>query len=284
MIEWDQWRTMLAIFRSGTYAGAARSLRVDATTVGRRLKLLEERLGHRLFLREGDRFYPTQRCEALLSHVEAAAEALRDAEQDSAVTERGAVWRDLRMTAPPFLVSNLFAPAIGVLTNRRRIRVELVGTASKAGLQRREADIAIRIEDRRGEISSRNDRIAAEVIGSLAYAVYGAKESDPGALPWAGLMEEHLRTTGSDVMAELAGGEGFQFRAYQFGPLQEIVAAGVARAMLPRFIADHDPRLVRAGETVLEQPLWMLYHRQDRDVAHLRAARSWITGLAGARL
>ena len=75
MVEWDQWRTLLAVFRHGTYSRAAQSLRVDATTVGRRVKQLEQELGYELFLRENDRLYPTRRCESLLSHIEAADEA-----------------------------------------------------------------------------------------------------------------------------------------------------------------------------------------------------------------
>ena len=59
MVEWDQWRTLLAVFRHGTYTQAARALRVDATTVGRRLKSLEQELGYELFLRENERLFPT---------------------------------------------------------------------------------------------------------------------------------------------------------------------------------------------------------------------------------
>lgn len=54
--------------------------------------------------------------------------------------------------------------------------------------------------------------------------------------------------------------------------------------MLPRFVGDNDARLMRVSDTVLKQPLWMLYHRQDRDVHHLKAARSWIRALALDRL
>ncbi len=276
MIDWDHWRTILAVFRTGTYTGAARMLRLDATTVGRRVKSLEQRLGHRLFIRDGDRFYPTKECEPLLSHVEEAAEALRDAEQLNPVTDQGAIWRDMRMTAPPFLISTIFAPAVACLGAPRRIRVELVGTASKEGLQRREADIAIRIEDRPGEIRDNDPRIDAERLGVLRYAVYHATSNQNKDIPWAGLMERHVRTTGEDVMTNLAGEHGFRYRTQQFDALSEIVVCGAARALLPRCIGDRDPRLTALSETVLRQPLWMLHHQQDRDIPHLRYSRAWI--------
>lgn len=284
MVDWDQWQTLLAIFRTGTYTRAAKALGVDPTTVGRRLKLLEKSLGHELFLREYGRLFPTRRCEALLSHIEAAAEALRGAEQETAAVEPGTVWRELRMTAPPFLVSHLFAPAMYTLARKHRIRAELMGTASKVSLTRREADIAIRIEDRPQELKVRSERIDAERIGTLTYAIYCHPDRDPETLPWAGLMEQYIRTTGSEVMTELAGADGLQYQAYHFEPLQEMVASGIARAMLPRMMADHDCRLSSTSDTVLEQPLWMLSHRQDRGVLHLDAARSWIRRTAHDKL
>ena len=280
MVDWDQWQTLLAVFRSGTYSQAAKSLRVDATTVGRRLKLLEKRVGYQLFLRKEGRLYPTNRCESLLSHIETASEALRAAEQESATSDTGAVWRDLRLTAPPFLVRNLFAPAIATLATVHRIRIELMGIESNASLSRREADIAIRIADRPPNLKVKIEQIESEQIGTLGYAVYCASGIDPATLPWAGLAEEYVRTTGSQAMIELAGSEGFQFRAYHFDVLGEIAATGIARTMLPRFVADNDKRLTRVSETVLQQPLWMLSHRQDREVLHLDSARAWLKTIA----
>lgn len=172
VVNWDQWQTLLAVFRSGTYTKAALSLQVNATTVGRRLKLLEQQLGYQLFFRQEGRFYPTHQCEALITHVETASEILRAAEQDSATSESGVVWRDVRMTAPPFLIKHLLAPAVAELTKVHRIRIELMGTGSHVSLSRREADIAIRIEDRLPPFEAEAGQIDAERIGMVAYAVY----------------------------------------------------------------------------------------------------------------
>ncbi|MGI9502174.1 MAG: LysR family transcriptional regulator, partial [Geminicoccaceae bacterium] len=89
MINWDQWQTLLAVFRSRTYAKAAPLLQVNATTVGRRLKLLEQQLGYPLFFRQEGDLHPTYQCQALIVHLEAASEILRAAEQDSAPANSG---------------------------------------------------------------------------------------------------------------------------------------------------------------------------------------------------
>ncbi|MFP3921103.1 MAG: LysR family transcriptional regulator [Dichotomicrobium sp.] len=284
MVAWDQWRMVLEVFRHGSYARAAKALRIDPTTVSRHVKLLERELGYELFVTGHEGLGPTARCEALLADIESASDALRAAEQKSAVSETGTIWRELRMTAPPFLITHLFAPAIPELTYGRRIRVELMGTASRVMLTRREADIAIRIEDRPEDFKSAFARIEASRIGALNYAIYCADGQDADALPWAGLIEQDVRTSGSRVMMEFAGAEGFRYQVYHFSALHELVASGAARAMLPRFLAEADSRLKRVTDTVLTQPLWMLYHRQDEDSPHLKASRCWIVRLAQSRL
>jgi len=276
MLNWDQWQTALAVYRGGTYADAAKALHIDASTVGRRLKLLERRLGYSLFLRRDGRLFPSSQCETLLSHIETASESLRLAEQRCASQEPGAVWRELRITAPPFLVRSALAPALASLAQTERLRLELMGTGSTVSLTRREADIALRIEDQAHNLVSDNSMVDAEVVGELEYATYVASGADPAALPWAGLIDEYVRTSGTQTMLALAADKGIQYRAYHFDSLLEIAASGVARALLPCMLADEDTRLQRVGESVLSQQLWMLSHHQDKGVSHVESTREWI--------
>lgn len=284
MISWEQWRTLLAVSRHGTFMHAARALAVNATTVGRRLKLLEAEIGYELFIRENDRLYPTGRCETLLTFLETAEEALREADQSRAGRDLGKIWRELRVTGPPFLLTHVIAPAVTRYTAQRNVRVELIGTESKAIFSRRDADIAIRISDDPKGFKAGSARTDTERLGTLRYAVYRAKRAIEDDLPWAGLIEGHVQTTGSEVMAGLAGPDGFHYQALHFDTLVEFVAAGAAQAMLPVAVADGDRRLMRSGGIVLEQPLWILSHRQDRGMHHLQAARAWLRDLAVERL
>src|SRR3546814_17107863 len=54
VMEWSDVRIFLAIVRSGTFGGAARSLQISHPTVGRRLRALEQAIGHALFQRTAD--------------------------------------------------------------------------------------------------------------------------------------------------------------------------------------------------------------------------------------
>ena len=51
MENWDGWLTLLSVVETGTLSGAAAQLRIDATTIGRRLNRLETKLGRRLLER-----------------------------------------------------------------------------------------------------------------------------------------------------------------------------------------------------------------------------------------
>ena len=76
MQNWDSWLTVLSVVETGTLSGAAAQLRIDATTIGRRLSRLETKLGRRLLVRRGGRLEPTAICRALLPRVEEAAQQL----------------------------------------------------------------------------------------------------------------------------------------------------------------------------------------------------------------
>lgn len=284
MTSWEHWQTVLAVSRSGTYASAATVLRINSTTVGRRIKLLEQRLGRSLFVRSDGKLMPTSYCDLLLPYLDKVSESLRAAEFDSVSTEPSVLWRDVTVTAAPFIVNNLVAPDIGDVVGNWQLRVELVGTGNNVSLSRREADIAIRIEDGGFSAGSLPDVIVTEKLKDLRFAVYCHKNRDAETRPWGGLMEDGHSSKGLDKMNSLAGKEGIQFRTRHFDTLHMMVRHGHSKAMLPSFMADADPLLKKIDDEVLSIPLWLLSHRQDEKLEHLAKVRTWISDMSSRRL
>src|SRR5258708_13083676 len=70
MEQWDDVRFFLAIARESSLSGAARTLRVDHATVGRRLTALEQRLGAKLFNRTPEGFAITSAGQPKLNQAE----------------------------------------------------------------------------------------------------------------------------------------------------------------------------------------------------------------------
>jgi len=252
MENWDGWQTLLTVVESGTLSGAAAQLRIDATTIGRRLSRLETKLGRRLLVRRGGRLEPTATCRSLLPRLEEAAQQLQSAHSLVAGESAKAMRRPVRITSVAFLCDHLLAPQIQVLAANRQ-PIELLAEDKNFNLARREADLALRLGPPQGS------RRGARQIGWVRYAVYAAIDRDPGKLPWGALDSSLAPLPEVRYIEGQAKGGGIQFRASKLQTLAVIAASGAARVVLPHLMGDRHPRLQRVGGvSVLKRPLWLI--------------------------
>src|SRR5258705_1887447 len=70
MTDWNDVRVLLALVRAGTLHDAAALLRVDRSTVSRRVAALEKQLSVRLFSRTREGLRPTAAAQRLVPHAE----------------------------------------------------------------------------------------------------------------------------------------------------------------------------------------------------------------------
>src|ERR1700722_19397837 len=104
--QWDDVRFFLAVARAGSLSGAARVLGVGHVTVGRRIALLEKRLGLTLLQRTPGGFDVTSAGEAVLQRCIAMKNAALDLERAAAGRDSLAVG-SIRLTAPEALAHRL---------------------------------------------------------------------------------------------------------------------------------------------------------------------------------
>jgi DNA-binding transcriptional LysR family regulator len=240
------------VVETGTLSGAAAQLRIDATTIGRRLNRLEAKLGRRLLMRRGGRLEPTTACRALLPRLEEAAQQLESARNLAAGEATKTPRRPVRITSVAFLCDHLLAPQIGVLAAGRQ-PIELLAEDKNFNLARREADLALRLGPPQGS------RRGARQVGWVRYAMYAAIDRDPAKLPWAALDSSLAPLPEVRYVEGEAKGAGIQFRASKLQTLAAIAAAGAARVVLPHLMGDRHPRLQRFGDlSVLKRPLWLI--------------------------
>jgi DNA-binding transcriptional LysR family regulator len=145
MLEWDDLQTFLAIAREGSLSAAARALKTTQPTMGRRLQAMESRIGARLLERHPRGYVLTSLGETVLGNVERI-------EAEVIATERAISGRDValegvvRVTCVDVVASRILAPAIANLQcTHPKITVELNTDARTLNLNRREADIAVRL-------------------------------------------------------------------------------------------------------------------------------------------
>lgn len=112
--QWDDVRFFLAVARAGSLSGAARALGVGHVTVGRRITLLEKRLGVTLLNRTPDGFVTTSAGQAILRECAAMESAAMDLERIVAGRD-SLIAGSVRVTTTEALAYQLVAPAIAAL-------------------------------------------------------------------------------------------------------------------------------------------------------------------------
>lgn len=143
-MNWDDLRIIAAVRDEGTYAGASARLRIDETTVGRRLARIQRDLGVPLFDAVDGLRRPTRHCEAVLEHIGAMAVhvAAIDRIRES---QAGPVGR-LRIASTNAVAEELLAPhASTFLRDHPGLTLEFLTSSGNVKFSRWQADLAIRL-------------------------------------------------------------------------------------------------------------------------------------------
>ena len=98
-LNWDDMRVFLAVARAEGLSGAARRLRLDPATAGRRVARLEEALGSVLFAKSPQGYRLTEAGQRLLPKAEAAEAALSGG-LDTVAGGEGGLTGAIRIGAP----------------------------------------------------------------------------------------------------------------------------------------------------------------------------------------
>jgi DNA-binding transcriptional LysR family regulator len=236
MAEWDHMRIALAIHRTGSMQGAADMLRIDRTTVLRRLDAMEQQMGVRLFERRSDGCVLTKSGEEVVGTAESieASMALlgHRVGGNSSVAEGKVI-----VTVPEFFAAKILIPALPKLhRDFPGIEVKVHCGNQFLNLLRGEADIGLR-----NKWPEQNTLIAKKAA-SVGYAFYASRDylaargTPDGSL--AGhdmiLLDESLSAmVGYDRMMELASAGTVVMRSNEILPMAAAAAAGLGIAYLP---------------------------------------------------
>jgi DNA-binding transcriptional LysR family regulator len=143
-MNWDDLRIVAAVRDEGTYAGASARLRIDETTVGRRLARIQRTLGLRLFEAVDGVRKPTRQCDMVLAHVQAmaahVAEINKVGESLPGLTGR------FRIASTNSVAEEILSPrASRLLTQNPGLAVQFLTSSGNVKFSRWAADLAIRL-------------------------------------------------------------------------------------------------------------------------------------------
>ena len=280
--DWSDYQAFLAIARAGQLARAAQVMGVDATTMGRRLRRLEARLGATLFEQTREGQVLTEAGEALLARVEAMAHAAAGIGEGAEGS--GGLSGTLRISVsegfgtwflPPLLPD--FARAHPALT------IDLVASSGFLSPSKREADIAVTLS------RPKAGPVIARKLSDYALRLYASRPylADAGMPARAADLAQGHRLVGyiPDLLYapelryldELHPGLAATLRSSSINDQHRLVAAGAGMGVLPCFIGDADPVLVPVlPERRILRSFWIVTHKDTHNLARVRAGKDWL--------
>ncbi|UZE50257.1 LysR family transcriptional regulator [Rhodopseudomonas sp. P2A-2r] len=277
MPDWEDLRHFVALAREGSLSAAARMLRVDHATVARRVAALEAETGMKLVDRRARSYALTEigrRVAAAAAPMEDAAFAVQRAAQAAKPGLRG----DVTISSPPSLTNILIAPQLIRLRQRHpAIRLTLIGEKRAASLNRREADIAVRLA------RPTEPGLVARKVGHFGFSLYGSpqylKDTPPSAFTFIAY-DKSMDDSPQQIWLK-AVTAGRDIVLYSSDLENQIAAArsGVGLVALPHFIGDADPQLRRYAansSTSVARDVWLIVHRDLRSAPVVRAVMEFL--------
>lgn len=272
-IAWDDLVFILSVGRNGSLAGAARELRVNHSTVFRRIGAIESKLGVRLFDRRRDGYVPT-------SAGEIAVDLARRLDRDVHELERRLAGEDLRPSgtvriATTESILDLFLPVCHAFQRAYpEIDLELSTGTQMVNLSRRDADVALRPSSGPPAhlFGRRIGKIVFAPYASTNYLAHRAVDSDLGH-EWLGLDDTLAHVPAYRWLQEQPHAASVRFRVSSFLTLRQACIKGMGVALLPCYMVEprHDLQPVGPPVAAAASELWLLVHKDIRRTARIRA-------------
>ncbi|BEP65271.1 LysR family transcriptional regulator (plasmid) [Variovorax sp. V213] len=270
MFDWNDLKYFLAVAHHHSTLAAGRALKVNQSTVQRRLAELERRLGRPLVQRHPTGYRLTEFGEALLPYAEGVAQAVAALERQLESVRLEAVGV-IRVTCPEPLVYRITQTTLLDRFHARYpgLRVEFVMSDKYLDLMKGEADVALRSGD------TEDNELVGRKIGDSLWAVYASRAyiercGQPDRIEalaqhdLVGFDETMANHRAAKWLRDVAPGGRVVARNNSVLGLLYSVKAGVGIAPLPTAIADAEPELVRVLGPVPELArIWRLLTRAD---------------------
>lgn len=290
--NWDDLRLFLPVARSGKLTEAAHLLGLSISTVARRLAQLEADLGLTLFLRSQAGYALTEDGQRLRAKAEAVETAMFGVNRlADAVATRGHV----RVALPEGFAVQIILPRLGRFQAAHpAIALDLITGPFSLDLMRRESDIALRL------VKPVDNDLVIRKLGRMAHGIYASrpvKEKHARKLPKLAWPAEMRRLPIAEATAAWiatapadAGAAPIpELTLNSLNALASAAAAGLGQVLLPCLVGDPHPdlRRIEGPAGLFTQEIFLVYHRDLRQSARIRAVADFLTDsmlAAAARL
>ena len=270
-----------AVARHGRLADAARELKLDPSTVFRRLKALEALLEAALFERRDGRYRATDPGRRLVGVAGRVTLELQAVQRELTRTGSAPVGGTVRITAPADVANHLLPAWLAAIAHEHPgVRPEVLVSDQLLDLQRGEADVAIR------PTRKPPTGCVGRQLGPLRSAAYMRRSRAARAQRWLAYTASGGPQADARWMATHVPATAVVARFDDFAALHAAAREGLGAAVLPCFVGDADPALQRVGEPVaaLQSRLWLLCAPTMRRIPSVAAVFRTISREAASAL
>jgi len=229
----------------------------------RRISVFQDNLKCRIFERGDLGYMLTAEAEKMINAAREVENTLFDMQRQIAGHELK-LEGELRVTTTDSFILSMLAPHLATFRQKHpHIVVDLLATNNILDLNRRDADVAIR-PTRQPEANLVGRRLCDVEFGVYASPGYldSMNDSDIFDKRWIGFADSLLSTpVGAWFDATIPAGN-ICLRCDSFVAIRMVAEAGMGLALLPAFLGDASPTLVRleAPTRELTTGLWILTH------------------------
>lgn len=290
MKNWDDLRFFLAVARERAFEGAAKRLKVDPTTVSRRIQRLGADYDTSFFENSPAGLRLTAEGEKLLSYAEEVERNYLSARATIA-GERARLSGTVRLSLSEGLASWLVAPHLDEFGAKHPdIAIELVTTNGFLNPSKREADLSVMLaRPQRGPLIAR--KLADYSLGLYATDGYLGRSA---AIDSAGDLRHHsligyiadfIYADELRYLDELRGDLKLAYSSSSINIQHVMIKAGLGIGVLPHFIGQQDTLLrpLLRQELRISRSFWVVVHSELQHVSRIRAVSDWLDELATAK-
>ena len=287
MFDWNDLRFFLELQRSGRLLSAAKRLNTTHSTVARHIESIEKSLGTPLFVQHAQGYELTPSGQALLKHAEAMENVALLAQEEitQAITPLGKI----RLGVTEGIGIMFFTPRMSELFARYPgLEVELVAVPRFVSILNREAEISIHLE------RPNADLLITRKLTDYRLALYASQSYLDRAPPlrnredlarhsWIGYVDDLLFSQELLFLNSFCRAPNVAFRSTSVIAQQTAARAGLGIAVLPNYMARHDPALVRVlpNETI-QRSYWICTRRELHKSVRLRVVWDYLLALCAA--
>ncbi len=276
--KWDDLRVFLEVARQGSVHAAARRLRLDHSTVCRRIGRLESLLAVKLFDRSRKGIAVRHEAQGLLKHIEQMdrhAGSLEDAVSRGA-TDTSQVVRIATMEG---IASGYLARCLPALAQfGQNIKIELVSIPQAVDLNRKEADIFLSFfdPDTRGLKSSFFGKFSLFLYCSKDYLRQHGMPKNRENLDrhvFVGYIDDLLAINAVRWLDEVVTAPMMSFHSNSIIAQCNAAVAGQGIALLPTFVAIGVSGLQRilADEVCVQREVWVSVRSEQSHLSRIKS-------------